>query len=236
MTGDPSDATSLPAPITPTPPLEGSSVYPQTPSTRPTITLPALKDRPSTAGNSWHHLKTMAERARAVIITAPASSALESLPAFATDDPDLSADNSSAASAPADAPAHPLPLSTHSSQTESDITVPGDLLITSSGTSGPFDSDAFLASVAEGSPAPTVPVYPTAAPSNKRTLRRQTSKSLDTAGASGEKPAAKSKTDPPKFFLESDMVLYNHIGLAPPLAGETAIHQRERMIQNEVRM
>jgi hypothetical protein len=31
------------------------------------------------------------------------------------------------------------------------------------------------------------------------------------------------------------MVLYNHIGLAPPIAGETAIPQRERMIQNEVR-
>jgi hypothetical protein len=31
------------------------------------------------------------------------------------------------------------------------------------------------------------------------------------------------------------MVLYNHIGLAPPVAGETAVPQRERMIQNEVR-
>ncbi|KAJ7785518.1 hypothetical protein B0H14DRAFT_2630500 [Mycena olivaceomarginata] len=32
------------------------------------------------------------------------------------------------------------------------------------------------------------------------------------------------------------MVLYTHIGLAPPLAGETASHQQERMIQNEVKL
>jgi hypothetical protein len=120
--------------------------------------------------------------------------------------------------------------------TNSDITDPGDTATTASATSGPFDADTFVAEVPDGSTAltVTVPVYPTAAPSNKRTLRRQSSRTLDTAGASPDKANAKTKTDPPKFFHDNDMLMYNHIGLAPPVAGETAIHQRERMIQNEV--
>jgi hypothetical protein len=135
-----------------------------------------------------------------------------------------------------DAPAETLPLMTHSSQTDSDLTEltdPGDNPAATSGTSGPFHVNTF-ASVAEGSAAPTVPVYPTATPSAKRSLKRQSSKALDTAAAPVDKAATKSKTNPPKLFQDSDMVLSNHIGLAPPLAGETASLQWERMIQNEV--
>ncbi|KAJ7841075.1 hypothetical protein B0H14DRAFT_3457693 [Mycena olivaceomarginata] len=140
-------------------------------STRPTIILPAWKDHQAAATGFWPHLKTMAERARAGIATAPLSPSAD-----AAED------------------------------------------------------------MAEGSAAPTVPVYPTVTPSAKRSLKRQSSKALDTAAAPADKAATKSKTNPPKLFQDSDMVLYTHIGLAPPLAGETASHQQERMIQNEVKL
>jgi hypothetical protein len=139
--------------------------------------------------------------------------------------------------APPDAPTSTLPLTAQSSQTDSDLTEltdPGDNPPTTSDTSAFFHVDTCFVGVAEGSPASAVPAYPTAAPSVKRTLKKQSSRSLDAAAAPTDKAATKSKTDPPKFFQDSDMVLYNHIGLAPPLAGETASHHQERMTQNEV--
>jgi hypothetical protein len=149
---------------------------------------------------------------------------------------DLRPDDSAGLALP-DAPTGTLPLTAQSSQTDSDLmefTDPGDNPPTTSDTSGFFHVDTCFAGDAEGSAASAVPAYPTAAPSVKRSLKRQTSKSLDAATAPTDKAATKSKTDPPKFFHDTDMVLYNHIGLAPPLAGETAGHQRERMTQNEV--
>jgi hypothetical protein len=178
----------------------------------------------------------MAERARAGLTTAPLPSAANAPHNTAGMVIDPRPDDNPGP-APLDAPAETLPLTAHSSQTDSnatELTDPGDNPAVTSATSGPFHADTFLASVADGSAALALPVYPTAAPSVKRTLKRQTSKALDTAAAPADKAATKSKTDPPKFFQESDMVLYNHIGLAPPLAGKTASHQRECMIQNEV--
>jgi hypothetical protein len=71
MTGDPSDTgvSSLATSTTSTP----ASLCPEDSSTRPTIILPAWKDHQAAAAGFWPHLKTMAERARAGIATAPLS-------------------------------------------------------------------------------------------------------------------------------------------------------------------
>ncbi|KAJ7788307.1 hypothetical protein B0H14DRAFT_2628407 [Mycena olivaceomarginata] len=236
MTAVPSDPglSSLPSSTAPTP----ASLYPVEPSTRPTIVLPALRDRQAATSTDWSHLRSMAERARAAVATAPLPPSAD-----ATEDTtgmviDPRPEDSAGLALP-DAPTGTLPLTAQSSQTDSDLTEltdAGDNPPTTSDTSGFFHVDTCFTGAAEGSAASAVPAYPTAAPSVKRSLKRQTSKSLDAAAAPTDKAATKSKTDPPKFFHDTDMVLYNHIGLAPPLAGETAGHQRERMTQNEVKL
>ncbi|KAJ7863648.1 hypothetical protein B0H14DRAFT_3444007 [Mycena olivaceomarginata] len=213
MTAVPSDPdlSSLPSSTAPTP----ASLYLVEPSTRPTIVLPALRDRQAAASTDWSHLRSMAERARAAVATAPLPPSAD-----ATEDTtgmviDPCPDDSAGLALP-DAPMGTLPLTAQSSQTDSDLTEltdPGDNPPTTADTSGFFHVDTCFAGAAEGSAASAVPAYPTAAPSP---LNR--------------------RTDPPKFFHDTNMVLYNHIGLAPPLAGETAGHQRERMTQNEVKL
>ncbi|KAJ7879511.1 hypothetical protein B0H14DRAFT_2708952 [Mycena olivaceomarginata] len=235
MTGDPTvSAPSLLLPHNASTPIQDMpAVHTPDPLQRPTIILPALKDRPSTAISLFPHLKTMAARARAGITPVPTTP---------------SDDSQSAVGARAPAGITPVPttpsndsqsavgaLAAHPSQSDSEMTDPGDTT-TPTGASGPFDADAFFSNAAEGTTTPTPPVYPTAAPSAKRTVRRQSSKTFDNATAPADKSLPKQKADPPKFFHDSDMMLYNHIGLAPPVAGETAIPQRERMIQNEVKI
>ncbi|KAJ7710063.1 hypothetical protein B0H14DRAFT_2646239 [Mycena olivaceomarginata] len=211
-----------------TPNPDDTTAHNPDPPPRPTITLPALKDRITSTVSLFPHLKTMAARARAGITPiaaapyADSSSAVGALAGITPIAATPAADSFSAVGA----------LAAHPSQTDSDMTDPGDPAVLAS---GPFDADSFLANVAEGTPAPTSPVYPTAAPSSKRTVHRQSSRTFDTVLAPTDKPS-KSKSETPKFFLDNDMVLYNHIGLAPPVAGETAIPQRERMIQNEVKL
>ncbi|KAJ7842363.1 hypothetical protein B0H14DRAFT_2586377 [Mycena olivaceomarginata] len=193
MTGDPSNTgvSSLATSTTPSP----SSIYPAEPSTRPTIILPALKDRPAAITSLLPHLRTMTERAHAGITAVPLPSSVDAPEAMAGTviDPHP---HESAGPAPLEAPAEPLPLTTHSSQTDSDLTEPGNNPSATSHNSGAFHVDSFLASIAESSNAPTLPVYPTAAPSATRSLKRQSSKALDTAGVPVENAAAKSKNRP----------------------------------------
>ncbi|KAJ7838288.1 hypothetical protein B0H14DRAFT_3870139 [Mycena olivaceomarginata] len=228
MSGDPSDtASSLLDTTASTPTPEGSVLHPTDLLPRPTITLPALR--------------AMAACAHASITAPTVNSSVDVVPPVVGSDPYPFPDGDPAPAVThtpvvADAPAHPLALATQPSQTESDITEPGDSAGNTSGPTGPFDVDDFFANVADRPRATTVPVYPTAAPSSKKSLQRQSSKALDNAAAPTEKSSAKSKTDPPKFFHDSDMVLYNHIGLAPPVVGETAVPQCEHMIQNEVKL
>ncbi|KAJ7819360.1 hypothetical protein B0H14DRAFT_2600687 [Mycena olivaceomarginata] len=203
-------ATAAPAP-------DRSAHYPTDLCQGPTITLPALKDRQSSSMSLFAHLRTMAARARAGIAVPPPDLATDLPASMGGPDPHTLPNNINGLGLD-NAPPGTLPLISHASQTESVSTEAGDITGSSSTIPGPFNADLLFANVADGTTAAPAAPPPAAAPST------------------ADKAPVKSKADPPKFFQESDIVLYNHIGLAPPIAGKTAIPQRERMIQNEVKM
>ncbi|KAF7342021.1 RNA-directed DNA polymerase from mobile element jockey [Mycena venus] len=99
-------------------------------------------------------------------------------------------------------------------------------------------SDAFMAGVANHEPPPSPRILASAAPSTTRSMHKQTDKSFD--ARTGVKAKSKATGNPldsaPKGFLETDLVLYNHIGLAPPSSNDSAAKYREKAVQNEMKL
>jgi hypothetical protein len=100
------------------------------------------------------------------------------------------------------------------------------------------DVDSFLLN-ASNTDAPVPPItLPTAAPapSSARTLRGQSEKSFNTkTGKAKGKGVANPLDGTPSFFLDNDLVTYNHIGITAP-TDEGAQKNRARTDQNEVKL
>ncbi|KAJ7815294.1 hypothetical protein B0H13DRAFT_1924264 [Mycena leptocephala] len=104
---------------------------------------------------------------------------------------------------------------------------------------GPFDADVFLNGVDNNDPPPSPRILAAAAPSTSRTMRKQIESFDSRTDVEKSKEKSKSTGSPLdsalKGFSETDLVYYNHIGLTPPVCGDSAAAFRERVTQNEMK-
>ncbi|KAJ7755052.1 hypothetical protein DFH07DRAFT_773590 [Mycena maculata] len=103
---------------------------------------------------------------------------------------------------------------------------------------GAFDATNFMANagcIANGGTLPSLSV-PSAAPSGKRSMRKQSDRSFTTKTGGTLSKKKKNLTDAtdtiPGWFSEEDMECYDHIGMEVP-ADDSAAKYRERTTKNE---